>query len=80
MVFREAPPHHVGHTKRFDSQQVEDHGVGESELRLEQHGFTLNQMEQKMSAVYCSSDSGFFWVFFAKDMFYNAELNKTKQK
>lgn len=41
VVFRKAPPHHVGHTEGFDSQQVEDHRVGESELGLEEGRFTL---------------------------------------
>lgn len=41
VVFRKAPPHHVGHAEGFDSQQVEDHRVGESELGLEEGRFAL---------------------------------------
>lgn len=32
VAFREAPPHHVGDVEGLHPQQVEDHGVGESEL------------------------------------------------
>lgn len=46
MTFREAPPHHVGHTKGFHSQQVEDHSVGQSELGLENGRFTLQHAEE----------------------------------
>lgn len=42
VVFRKAPPHHVGHSESLHSQQVEDHSVGESELGLEEGRFTLN--------------------------------------
>lgn len=46
MVFRKAPPHHVGHSEGFDSQQVEDHSVGESELGLEEGRFTLSHNDE----------------------------------
>lgn len=46
MVFRKTPPHHVGHTEGFDSQQVEDHSVGESELGLEGGRFTLSHTKR----------------------------------
>lgn len=49
MAFREAPPHHVGHTESFDSQQVEDHGVSQSELGLEKGGLTLRETHRKKS-------------------------------
>lgn len=42
MALRKAPPHHVSHTEGFDSQQIEDHGVSESELGVEDGWFTLN--------------------------------------
>lgn len=48
VVFRKASPHHVGHTEGFDSQQVEDHGVGESELGLKDGRFPLNHDERMM--------------------------------
>lgn len=41
VVLGEAPPHHVSHTQSLHPQQVEDHGVGESELGLQDGGFTL---------------------------------------
>ena len=43
MALRKAPPHHVGHAERFDSQQVEDHRVGESKLGLEDGRFALSE-------------------------------------
>lgn len=46
VVFRKAPPHHVGHSEGFDSQQVEDHSVGESELGLEEGRFTLSHNDE----------------------------------
>lgn len=46
VVFRKAPPHHVGHSEGLDSQQVEDHRVGESELGLEEGRFTLNHNDE----------------------------------
>lgn len=45
VAFREAPSHHVSHTEGFNSQQVEDHSVGQSELGLEDGGFTLDNTE-----------------------------------
>lgn len=47
VAFRKTPPHHVCHTEGFDSQQVEDHSVGESELGVEDGWFTLNQIRSK---------------------------------
>lgn len=49
VVFRKAPPHHVGHAEGFHSQQVEDHGVGESELGLEDGRFTLSHTKRMKS-------------------------------
>lgn len=49
MAFRKAPPHHVGHAEGFDSQQVKDHRVGQSELGLECGGLTLSQTKRMMS-------------------------------
>lgn len=49
VVLRKAPPHHVGHTKSFDSQQVQDHSVGESELGLEEGRFTLTKTKRTES-------------------------------
>ena len=43
MAFREAPPHHVGHSESFDSQQIEDHSVGQSELGLEDGRLALRE-------------------------------------
>lgn len=48
VAFREAPPHHVGHTEGFDPQQVEDHSVGQSELGMQGGGFTLDHTEEIM--------------------------------
>lgn len=50
VAFRKTPPHHVCHAKGFDSQQVEDHSVGESELGVEDGRFTLNQIRRRKSA------------------------------
>lgn len=52
MVLREAPPHHVGHTEGFYSQQVEDHSVGESELGLEDGRFPLS-ITKSMKSSHC---------------------------
>lgn len=49
VALRKAPPHHVGHAERFDSQQVEDHRVGESELGLEDGRFALSHTERMKS-------------------------------
>lgn len=52
VTFREAPPHHVGHTEGFDSQQVEDHSVGQSELGLEDSGLTLSQTKRRTPVIF----------------------------
>lgn len=49
MAFREAPPHHVSHAEGFDSQQVEDHGVSQPELGLEDGRLTLSRTHRKKS-------------------------------
>lgn len=41
VTLREAPPHHVGHLQGLHPKQVEDHGVGQPELGLQQCGFAL---------------------------------------
>lgn len=41
----EAPPHHVCDSERLDTQQVQDHGVGQSELGLEDGWFPLSHTE-----------------------------------
>lgn len=41
MVLGKAPPHHVRDTQGFHPQQVEDHGVGESELGMQDGWFPL---------------------------------------
>lgn len=48
VALREAPPHHVGHSERFDPQQVQDHGVGQPELGLEDGRFALSHTETKL--------------------------------
>lgn len=49
VAFRKAPPHHVRHMEGFDSQQVEDHSVGEPELRMQDGWLTLNQIKRRES-------------------------------
>lgn len=51
VAFRKTPPHHICHMEGFDSQQVEDHSVGESELRVEDGWFTLNQIKRRKSTI-----------------------------
>lgn len=47
MVLGKAPPHHVRHTQGFHPQQVEDHGVGESELGMQDGRFPLRNKEME---------------------------------
>lgn len=49
VAFRKTPPHHVRHSEGFNSQQIEDHSVGESELRVEDGWFTLNRVKKRNS-------------------------------
>lgn len=55
MVFREASSHHVGHSESFHPQQVEDHGVGQSELGLEDGRLTLEPERSQMNQSQLSS-------------------------
>ena len=45
---------HVLHTKLFHSQQVEDHGVGQTELRLQLCGSALKELKPRSQ--WCGSD------------------------
>lgn len=51
VALRKTPPHHVCHAEGFNSQQVEDHSVGESELRVEDGWFTLDQIKRRRSTI-----------------------------
>lgn len=48
MAFRETPPHHVSHSERFNSQQVEDHSVGQPELGLQDGRFALSKTDDRV--------------------------------
>ena len=47
MELGETATDHVLHTKLFHSQQVEDHGVGQTELRLQLRGSALKELKQR---------------------------------
>lgn len=46
MALGEAPAHHVGDSEGLDSQQVEDHGVSQPELGLQQRRLPLRKCEK----------------------------------